>query len=97
MKKSITSDWSRIAFNGSVKKGKKGGKFISRMTGRDANGHGLVKAGKEPSAPRTINLQKTEESIKMDKNGGFFFQSRKGGKFGKKMEISASLAAKLGV
>ena len=98
----ITSDWDQLAFAMSVKGQRKGGKFVSRQTGRTANGD-------EPKKPRTRKLKRKgvaeratfefipSPEVKRDKSGKITFQSRKGGKFGKKMELSESLAEKLGI
>lgn len=91
-------DWDRVAFAGGIKKGKKGGPFISRMTGRTAEGARPSTAGKVLglSFHEKCKLEKTAEiPVQKTKEGKFYFQARKAGKFGKRMEISASLAAKL--
>ena len=93
----ITMDWDKMRANGETKKSRKGSKFVSRVTGRDANGLRPSTVGKVRGLKfsETCKLEKTNETVKQAKDGSFFFQSRIGGKFGKRMEISASLAEKL--
>jgi hypothetical protein len=100
MKSKITSDWDKLAFNGAIKKGRKGGKFISRLTGRTVTGERPSTAGKVRGLAFTApcKLEKTGEiPVQKTKEGKFYYQARIGGKFGKRMEISESLAMKLGV
>ena len=98
--KSITSDWDKLAFNGAIKKGRKGSSFVSRSTGRDANGNRPSMAGKVRGLAFSAKckLEKTVEiPIQKNKEGEFYYQARIAGKFGKKIAISKSLAMKLGI
>ena len=98
MKSKITSDWDRLAFNGSILKGRKGGKFVSRATGRDASGNRPSTAGRTRGLAFTepCKLGKGPEFEIKESKGIFYYQPRVNGKFGKRMEISESLAKKLG-
>ena len=95
--KSITMDWDGLATRGGIKNGKKGNKFVSRMTGRDANGLRPSTEGKTRglafSSP--CKIEKTTEIPIQEKGGEFFYQTRIAGRFGKKIVISESLAKKL--
>lgn len=96
--KSITMDWDALATKGGTRKGKSGGKFVSRMTGRDASGNRPSTAGKVRglSFSQPCQLAKTAEiPVNKDKEGNFYFQARIGGRFGKRVQISESLARKL--
>ena len=96
--KSITSDWDKLAFNGAIKKGCKGSSFVSRATGRDANGNRPSTLGKVRGLAFSAKckLEKTVEiPVNKDKEGNFYYQARIAGKFGKKIAISESLAIKL--
>ena len=98
--KSITSDWDKLAFNGAIIKGRKGSSFVSRATGRDANGNRPSMAGKVRGLAFSAKckLEKTVEiPIQKNKEGEFYYQARIAGKFGKKIAISKSLAMKLGI
>ena len=98
--KSITSDWDKLAFNGAIKKGRKGSSFVSRSTGRDANGNRPSMVGKVRGLAfsEPCKLTKTVEiPVNKDKEGNFYYQARIAGKFGKKIAISESLAMKLGI
>ena len=98
--KSITSDWDKLAFNGAIKKGRKGSSFVSRSTGRDANGNRPSTLGKVRGLAfsQPCKLEKTVEiPVNKDKEGNFYYQARIAGKFGKKIAISESLAIKLGM
>lgn len=98
--KSISMDWDRVAFAGGVKKGKKGGPFVSRVTGRDANGLRPSTSGKVRGLQfhERCKLEKTSEiPVQKSKEGIFYYQARIGGRFGKRVEISESLARKLGM
>lgn len=100
MNRKITSDWDKLAFNGAIKKGRKGSPFISRSTGRDANGNRPSTLGKVRGLAFTekCRLEKTVEiPVNKDKEGNFYYQARIAGKFGKKIAISESLAIKLGM
>lgn len=100
MNRKITSDWDKMAFNGAIKKGRKGSSFVSRATGRDANGNRPSMAGKVRGLAFTekCKLEKTVEiPIHKNKEGEFYYQARIAGKFGKKIAISKSLAMKLGI
>lgn len=98
MKQKITSDWDKLAFNGAVKKSK--GKyipFISRNSPYKAN-NAETRAEKLARQIRERKEEKAEENnpeIFQGKDGRFYYQPRIGGKFGKRVEISASLAEKL--
>jgi hypothetical protein len=97
--KSITSDWDKLAFNGAIKKGRKGSSFVSRSTGRDANGNRPSTLGKVRGLAFTekCKLEKTTEiPIQKNKEGEFYYQARINGKFGRRLAISESLASKLG-
>jgi hypothetical protein len=96
----ITSDWDKLAFALTVKGKPRSGKFVSRQTGRTANGDILKKVKKSKRkglAERATFEFIPSPEVKKDKEGKITFQSRKGGKFGKKLEISQSLAEKLGI
>lgn len=100
MKSKITSDWDKLAFNGAIKKGRKGGKFVSRLTGRTVTGERPSTAGRVRGLAFSAkcNLEKTTEiPIQKTKEGQFYYQARIGGKFGKRMTISESLAEKLAI
>lgn len=91
-------DWDKLASAGSTKNGRKGGKFVSRMTGRASNGERPSTVGKVRglSFSQPCKLEKTTEiPIQKTKEGKFYYQARVGGKFGKRLEISESLAQKL--
>ena len=98
--KSITSDWDKLAFNGAIKKGCKGSSFVSRATGRDANGNRPSTLGKVRGLAfsQPCKLEKTAEiPIQKNKEGEFYYQARINGKFGRRLVISESLAMKLGI
>lgn len=85
--KGITSRWETL---GLVKKNKvKSGPFVSRL-------RPMIDAKDEINRqPKPERKPEPEIPIQKTKNGVYYFQPRIGGKFGKRMEISASLAAKL--
>lgn len=90
MNKSITMNWDSIQANGKMRKGKKGGAFVSR----NANYQVVRNTNRPKKIERPeISLEKTESEIK-EKDGAFFFSGRVKGKFAR-LEISASLAEKL--
>lgn len=98
MKNSISMNWDNMVAAGNHKKGRKGGPFISRMTGRTAEGARHSTAGKVRGLQfhEKCKLEKGPEiPVQKTKEGKFYFQARVNGKFGKRMEISESLAAKL--
>ncbi len=100
MKSKITMDWDVLATRGGTKKGRKGSSFVSRATGRDASGNRPSTAGKTRGFAFTApcKLEKTTEiPVQKTKEGKFYYQARIGGKFGKRVEISESLAMKLGI
>lgn len=93
-------NWDAMQAAGNHKKGHKGGPFVSRVTGRDANGLRPSTVGKvrglQFSEP--CKLAKTVEiPINKASDGSFYYQARIGGRFGKRVEISESLARKLGM
>ena len=91
-------NWDGMAAAGNTKKGKAGGPFISRMTGRTAEGarHSTVGKVRGLSFHQACKLEKTPEiPVQKTSEGKFYFQARVKGKFGKRMEISESLARKL--
>lgn len=93
-------NWDGMAAAGNAKKGRKGSSFVSRSTGRDANGNRPSLAGKVRGLAFTekCKLEKTTEiPIQKNKEGEFYYQARIAGKFGKKIAISKSLAMKLGI
>lgn len=93
-------NWDGMAAAGNAKKGRKGSLFVSRSTGRDANGNRPSMAGKVRGLAFTekCKLEKTVEiPIHKNKEGEFYYQARIAGKFGKKIAISKSLAMKLGI
>ncbi len=93
-------NWDGMAAAGNAKKGRKGSSFVSRSTGRDANGNRPSMAGKVRGLAFTekCKLEKTVEiPIHKNKEGEFYYQARIAGKFGKKIAISKSLAMKLGI
>lgn len=88
-------NWDMIAANGKMRKGKKGGRFVSRnsnysqqVPARDA------KPKLEQNRPALV-IQ--DVPVTKNKDGSASFQTRINGKFGKKMTISASLAEKLDI
>jgi hypothetical protein len=95
MSKSITMDWDGLAQRGGTKKGKKGGAFVSRLTGRTAAEKKKSDSIRRSFAPSLNYEEKKAPQIKETKDGKFYFQINTGKGFGPKMEISASLAAKL--
>ena len=93
-------NWDGMAAAGNAKKGRKGSSFVSRATGRDANGNRPSMAGKVRGLAfsQPCKLEKTAEiPIQKNKEGEFYYQARIAGKFGKKIAISKSLAMKLGI
>ena len=93
-------NWDGMAAAGNAKKGRKGSSFVSRATGRDANGNRPSMAGKVRGLAFSAKckLEKTVEiPIQKNKEGEFYYQARINGKFGKKIAISESLAIKLGI
>lgn len=91
-------DWNKLQAAGNSRKGKRGSKFISRLTGKDANGERPSLAGKVRGLSFSVpcSLTKTDEiPVQKDKEGNFYYQARIKGKFGKRLAISASLAEKL--
>lgn len=93
-------NWDGMAAAGNAKKGRKGSSFVSRATGRDANGNRPSMAGKVRGLAFSAKckLEKTVEiPVNKDKEGNFYYQARIAGKFGKKIAISESLAIKLGM
>ena len=100
MKTSITMNWDNLQSAGNVKKGGKGSSFVSKATGRDANGNRPSTLGKVRGLSFTekCKLEKTVEiPIQKNKEGEFYYQARIAGKFGKRLAISESLAHKLGI
>ena len=98
MNKSITMNWDGMAAAGNTRKGRKGSKFVSRVTGRDANGNRPSTVGKTRGLTFTAKckLEKTDEiPVQKDKEGNFYYQAQIKGRFGKRLAISASLAEKL--
>lgn len=84
--KGISSRWETL---GLVKKTKaKSGPFVSRLR---PSGSGIAD---RPVAEK-IERKPSPEIPIQEKNGVFYFQPRIGGRFGKRLEISASLAKKL--
>jgi hypothetical protein len=99
MKNSVTMDWDKMAVSGGTKTMKKSGPFVSRVTGLDANGlrPSSFKRKRGLSFSEPCKLEKTVEiPIQKTSEGKFYYQARVKGKFGKRMEISESLARKLG-
>ena len=93
-------NWDGMAAAGNAKKSRKGSSFVSRATGRDANGNRPSMAGKVRGLAFSAKckLEKTVEiPIQKNKEGEFYYQARINGKFGKKIAISESLAIKLGI
>ena len=93
-------NWDGMAAAGNAKKGRKGSSFVSRATGRDANGNRPSTLGKVRGLAfsQPCKLEKTAEiPIQKNKEGEFYYQARIAGKFGKKIAISESLAMKLGI
>lgn len=91
-------DWEKLATRGGIKQGKKGGPFVSRSTGRDANGNRPSTLGRVRGLAfhEKVKLEKTSEiPVNRGADGTFYYQARIGGRFGKKIQISESLAAKL--
>ena len=91
-------NWDNMVAAGNHKKGRKGGPFISRMTGRMAEGARHSTAGKVLglSFHEKCKLEKTADiPVQKTKEGKFYYQARIAGKFGKRVEISESLARKL--
>jgi hypothetical protein len=95
MKNTITMDWDGLAQRGGTKKGKKGGAFVSRLTGRTAAEKKKSDSIRRSFSPTLKYEEKKAPAIKETKDGKFYFQINTGKGFGPKMEISASLAAKL--
>jgi hypothetical protein len=98
MKQQITMNWDKMQANGNARKGRKGSKFVSRLTGKDANGlrPSLVGKVRGLSFAETCKLEKTTDiPVNQAKDGTFYYQARIGGKFGKRLAISESLARKL--
>lgn len=98
MKNSITMNWENMVAAGNHKKGRKGGPFVSRLTGRTAEGVRPSTAGKVRglSFHEKCKLEKTADiPVQKSKEGKFYYQARIGGRFGKRVEISESLARKL--
>lgn len=97
----ITSDWDKLAFALTLKKQPKSGKFVSRMNGRTASGENFVAKSplKHPrkGVTRVQFEDKPSPKVRRTKEGKIYFQTNTGKGFGPKLEISASLAAKLGV
>lgn len=90
MKQNITMNWDSIQANGKMRKGKKGGAFISR----NANYQVIRNTNRPKKIERPeISLEKTKSEIK-EKDGAFFFSGRVNGRFAR-LEISESLAKKL--
>ncbi len=87
--KGISSRWETL---GLVKKSKvKSGPFVSRL-------RPMIDAKDEINRqPKPERKPEPEIPILKTKDGVYYFQTRVGGKFGKRVEISASLAAKLSV
>lgn len=85
--KGITSRWETL---GLVKKNKvKSGPFVSRL-------RPMIDAKDEIDRhPKLERKPNPEIPILQTKKGTYYFQPRIGGKFGKRLEISPSLAAKL--
>ena len=93
-------NWDGMAAAGNAKKSRKGSSFVSRSTGRDANGNRPSLAGKVRGLAFTekCKLEKTVEiPIQKNKEGEFYYQARINGRFGKRLAISESLAIKLGM
>ena len=93
-------NWDGMAAAGNAKKSRKGSSFVSRSTGRDANGNRPSLAGKVRGLAFTekCKLEKTVEiPIQKNKEGEFYYQARINGRFGKRLAISESLAIKLGI
>lgn len=93
-------NWDGMAAAGNAKKSRKGSSFVSRATGRDANGNRPSMSGKVRGLAFSAKckLEKTVEiPVNKDKEGNFYYQARIAGKFGKKIAISESLAIKLGM
>ncbi len=91
-------DWNKLQSAGNTRKKSKSGKFVSRSTGRDANGERPSTAGKVRGLAFSAKckLEKTDEiPVNKDKEGNFYYQARIKGRFGKRMAISESLARKL--
>ena len=91
-------DWDRMRAVGNHKKSAKGGPFISRMTGRTAEGARHSTAGRVRGLQfhEKCKLEKGPEiPVQKTKEGRFYYQARVAGKFGKRVEISESLARKL--
>ena len=91
-------NWDSMAAAGNSKKGRKCSSFVSRMTGRDANGERPSTSGKVRGLAFSAKckLEKTDEiPVQKDKEGNFYYQARIKGRFGKRLAISESLAEKL--
>lgn len=90
----ITMNWDELAASAGTKRGRKGSKFRSLLTGRTADGDKRVcTIRRKFSEP--CKLEKGPEFEVKESKGVFYYQPRIGGKFGKRVEISASLAEKL--
>lgn len=95
----ISLDWDKIRANGSIKKKKdKYTPFISRNSlyvqteQRETRAEKLARQIDEKKANKESS---PEISILQDSKGKFYYQPRINGRFGKRVEISASLAKKL--
>lgn len=98
MNQKITSDWDKLAFNGAVKKKKgKYTPFISRNSPYKANNteSRAERLAKQIREKKSQKDNSPEIKICRDSKGNYYYQPRIGGKFGKRVEISASLAEKL--
>lgn len=100
MNQKITSDWDKLAFNGAVSKKKgKYTPFISRKSPYASNN---TESRADRLAREIANKKKEREkesnnggAIVRDSKGRYYYQPRINGRFGKRVEISASLAEKL--
>lgn len=95
----ITMNWDNIEANGKMRKGRKGGKFVSRMTGRTADGtkpESKLHHKLRRKFSVKVQLEKGPDyEIKEAKDGTFFYQPRVNGKFGPRQVISEKLAKSL--
>lgn len=97
MHRKISLDWDKIRANGSIKKKKdKYTPFVSRNSP-----YCEQKTTRADRLAEQIANKKRSETcgnggeIQRDKNGKYFYQPRVNGRFGKRVEISESLAKKL--
>ena len=102
MKQKITQNWDAIEASGFSKKQKKCGPFLSRQKGEQPKNERrskIVSKMREQIAAargeKRALIEAPSPELKQDKRGEFYFQPRIGGKFGPRMKVSNTLAAKL--